>query len=246
MGLLFVFCFSVVIIVSCVLTARFGKNWDLNIFLSLGSGALLSICFLDFVPHSFEGAKFYDKISVFILSGILLQALADVYLLPRLGFLDQFLQADTSNKPAHRHSHTFSPFSTCSVVGCLSICSFFDGIRLFSAFSVESFVAFSAGFGLFFHLLSEGVLIAVLALSSHLKKQILFILAGTVGGALFLGALFAQIFSQGFSLDSLIAFSSGCLIYICFTHLLPISLKTDYRKWFFIGLLLFSLLHFLI
>ena len=246
MNLLIIFCFSVFLISACFWTARFGKKWNLNIFLSVSSGALFSICFLDFLPHSFEDHKSHDEISIFILSGILLQALADIYLLPQLGFLDKFLETDSSHKPAHQHSHTFSPFSVCSVVGCLSVCSFFDGIRLFSALNVESFVAFSMAFALFFHLLSEGVLIAVLALSSGLKKRILFALTGSVGGALFLGALFAQIFSKSFSLDSLIAFSSGCLIYICFVHLLPFSLKSAYRKWFFIGLCLFSLFHFLI
>ncbi|MDE0092778.1 MAG: hypothetical protein OXN83_05800, partial [Oligoflexia bacterium] len=222
------------------------KSWNLNACLAVGSGGLLSLCFLDFLPHSFENQESYNTVSIFILSGVLLQTLADIYLLPRLGFLDQFLKINSSFKPSHQHSHTFSSFSVCSIVGCLSICSFFDGIRLFSALNVEQFVAFSMAFGLFFHLLSEGVLIAVLALSSGFKKQILFILVGSVAGALFLGALFAQFFSQSFSLDDLIAFSSGCLIYVCFVHLLPFSLKPAYRSWFFIGLSLFSLFHFAI
>ncbi|MCZ0932676.1 MAG: hypothetical protein OXJ52_05965 [Oligoflexia bacterium] len=246
MSLLFIFCFSFFLIGACFFTARFGKKWNLSLCLSLGSGALFSICFLDFLPHSFSAQESYDKNSIFILSGILLQALADIYLLPYLGFLDKWLETNSSPKPVRQHSHTFSPFSVCSVVGCLSVCSFFDGIRLFAALNVENFVAFSMAFGLFFHLLSEGVLIAVLALSSRFKKRILFVLLGSVGGALFLGALFAQVFSQSFSLNGLIAFSSGCLIYICFVHLLPFSLKPAYRKWFFIGLFLFALFHFVI
>ena len=247
MKLIFILCFSIFLIASCFFTARFGKKWNLNIFLSLSSGALFSICFLDFLPHSFSShGEFQDKVSLFVLMGILLQALADIYLLPHLGFLDKFLETNSCHKPAHKHSHTFSPFSVCSVVGCVSICSFFDGIRLFSSLNIESFVAFSMTFSLFFHLLSEGVLIAVLAFSSGFKRRILFVLTGSVGGALFLGAVFAQVFSKSFSLNGLIAFSSGCLIYICFVHLLPFSLKIAYRKWFFVGLFLFALLHFLI
>ena len=246
MSLVFVLCFSCLLTGSCFFVASFGRKWNLSLWLSIGSGALFSICFLDFLPHSFSAHEFHDRASIFVLMGILLQALADIYLLPHLGFLDKLLETDSSYKPAHKHSHTFSPFSVCSVVGCLSVCSFFDGIRLFSALNVESFVTFSMAFALFFHLLSEGVLIAVLALSSRFKKRILFVLSGSIGGALFAGALFAQAFSKSFSLNSLIAFSSGCLIYICFVHLLPFSLKTAYRKWFFIGLFLFSLLHFLI
>ena len=247
MTLLLILFFSIFLIGSCFFTAYFGKNWQLKRWQAIGSGALLSICFLDFLPHSFESSAqgFHDRASFFILFGILLQALADIYLLPHLGFLDKLLETDISFKPAHQHSHTFSSFSICSVVGCLSICSFFDGIRLFSALNVENFVAFSMAFGLFFHLLAEGVLIAVLALSARFKMRILFVLAGSVGLALFLGALVAYLFSQSFSLDGLIAFSSGCLIYICFVHLLPFSLKSTYRNWFFISLFLFTLLHFL-
>ena len=226
--------------------ARFGKKWNLNLFVALSSGALFSLCFLDFVPHSFEGSNANDQMALFILAGVLLQALADIYLLPHLDFLDNFLETKPEDKPTHQHCHNFSPFSVCSVVGCLAVCSFFDGIRLYAALNVESFTAFSMTFALFFHLLSEGVLVAVLALSSGLKKRILFILIASLAGALFVGAVFAQVFSQSFSLTGLIAFSAGCLIYICFVHLMPFSLKIAHRKWFFAGLLFFSLFHFLI
>ncbi|MCY4320786.1 MAG: hypothetical protein OXC37_00045 [Bdellovibrionaceae bacterium] len=246
MTLFIIFCFSCFIIASCIFTARFGAKWNLKACVAVGSGALLSICFLDFLPHSFEDSKLDEMISICVLLGILVQTLADVYLLPHLDFLDKLLKIEASPNREHQHAHTFSSFSTCSIVGCLSLCSFFDGIRLFSALNIDNFVAFSMVFGLFFHLLSEGVLIAILAMSSGFKKQILFVLSGSVAIALFLGALFAQIFSQNFSLDLLIAFSSGCLIYICFVHLLPVSLKLAYRNWFFIGLFVFSILHFLI
>ena len=248
MTFLFVLFFSLFILGSCFFTAYFGKNWQLKKWQAIGSGALLSICFFDFLPHSFESLDkaFKGMVSLFILSGILLQSLADIYLLPRLAFLDKLLEVDSSFKPEKPHSHTFSPFSVCSAVGCLTICSFFDGIRLFSAFNVEDFVAFSMAFGLFFHLLSEGVLIAALALSARFKMKILFVLAGSVSLALLVGALFAYFFSQSFSLIGLIAFSTGCLLYICFVHLLPFSLKSDYRNWFFMSLFLFTALHFLI
>ena len=243
MSLFLIFCFSIVLIGSCFLTARYGQKWNLSVFLSLSSGALFSICFLDFLPHSFEGKGSNAQIPIFILSGIFLQALADIYLLPKLTFLDKLIETEACNKPIHKHSHTLSPFSACSALGCLFICSFFDGIRLLAAFSIEGFVAFSMTLALFFHLLSEGVMIAVLAFSAGFKKRVLFILAVLVGGALFLGALSAQFFSKSFSLKGLIAFSTGCLIYICFVHLLPFSLKAAYRKWFFISLLAFSLFH---
>lgn len=256
----FVLAFSVFLILSCFFVAVFSARLNLKVCLAFSSGLLIALCILDFLPHSFEGggyslqeADFFEEISIhksmrfsaiFVLVGILLQALADIYLLPYLSFLDRFLKIES--KPQYQHSHTFSSFSVCSVAGCLSICSFFDGIRLWTAFQTELLTAFSAALGLFFHLLSEGALIAGLAFSSGFKKRILFLLLGILGGVLILGALSAQFLSQSFSFHNALAFSSGCLMYICFVHLLPVSLKKGLRFWFFTGLFSFSALHFIL
>jgi len=260
-----IIAFSLFLIASCFLLAFFTtklnlSNLQLKIALAFSSGLLISLCILDFLPHSFQwivdsvkdkealessfdGHSAISLTALFIFSGILLQALADIYLLPYLSFLDRFLKIES--QPHYQHSHTFSSLSVCSVAGCLSICSFFDGIRLWTAFQTEFFTAFSTAFGLFFHLLSEGVLIAGLALSSGFKRKILFLLLALLGGVLMLGAVTAQFLSEGFSFHYVMAFSTGCLIYICFVHLLPVSLKAGLRHWFFMGLVAFSSLHFI-
>ena len=244
MKILIVFCFSLILLCSCLLIAHFGRKWNLKPLIAFGSGALLSICFLDFLPQAFTNQTSYEVISLFILFGILVQGLADIYLLPQLSFLDKWLKKENSN-PVHSHSHTFNTGSVCSLAGCLSICSFFDGIRLFSALNITESVAFITAFALFFHLLSEGVLVASLVLSSGIKKKALFVFVFCMAGALILGALFAQLFFISFSYSALIAFASGMLIYVCFVHLLPFSLKQRKKSWFFIGLLLFLSFHFL-
>ena len=243
MNFLIIFGFALVLLCSCFFVAYFGKKWNLKSMVAVGSGALLSICFLDFLPYSFENNN--SSIPIFILAGILVQGLADMYLLPRLGFLDKLLQSEDSQL-VHDHSHTLSSSSVCSVAGCLFICSFFDGIRLFAALGIEGFVAFGTAFGLFFHLLSEGALVAILGLSSGIKRKILFFLIFCMTGALILGAGFAQLFLISFSSNVLVAFSSGILIYICFVHLLPVCLKQNNKHWFFISLILFSSLHLFI
>ncbi len=240
-----IFCFVFVLLCACLFIAYFDKKWNLKPLFALGSGALLSVCFLDFLPHSFINQTSFETTSLFILAGILIQGLADIYLLPHLGFLDKWLKKDSS-KTSHKHSHALSAGSVCSIVGCLSICSFFDGIRLFSALSIKESVAFATAFALFFHLLSEGVLVASLALSSNIKKQALFVLVLCIAGFLLLGAGLAQLFFVGLSSSILIAFSSGILIYICFVHLMPFSLQQDKRSWFFIGLLSFICFHFFV
>ena len=261
--MLFVCLFSLLLIGTCFLLALVGRNWNLKPLLSVSAGVLLAVCFLEFLPQAFQkdsslnpeglgglspdffGPDFFSHhgISLLILSGILLQALADIYLLPYLSFFDRFLETKTQQRIPH--SHTFSPISVCSVTGCLSICSFFDGIRLLSAFGMEGSVALSTAFALFVHLLSEGVLIAVLALSSRFKLGAILVLVGILGVTLILGATFAEFVSQWLSFQALVAFSSGCLLYVCFVHLLPSALKSKERLWFFAGLILFLLLHFL-
>ena len=243
MNFLIVVCFALLLLGSCLFVAYFGRNWNLKPLVALGSGALLSICFLEFLPHAFDEHSSHEISSFFVLAGILMQGLADIYILPHLVFLDKRLGAKSLS--AHDHSHTLSPGSVCSVTGCLSICSFFDGIRLFAALSIEGFVAFATALALFFHLLSEGVVVALLGLSSGIRIKALSVLVFCIAGALILGALLAQVFFISFSAAWLIAFSSGILVYVCFVHLLPFSLKQNNKSWFFIGLVLFSLLHFL-
>ena len=245
MNLIILCVFAVVVFCSCLFTAYFGRKWNLKPLLAISSGVLLAICFLEFLPHSFEHHDSHKTVSFFILVGVLIQAVADIYLLPHLKFLDKLIKVEDSQL-VHQHSHTLSPFSVCSVTGCLTICSFFDGIRLFSALNMEKWTAILTAVALFFHLLSEGVLLAVLALSSGIKNRVLIILVFCVMGALILGAVFAQIFFISFSLDGLLAFSSGILIYICFVHLLPLCLKQKNNIWFFTGLILFSLIYFFV
>ncbi|MBC6415535.1 MAG: hypothetical protein GDA46_04000 [Bdellovibrionales bacterium] len=246
--MLFILLFSLFLIASCFFVAYFGKKWNLHAFLAFSSGMLLSLCILDFLAHSFEfdleNSQNSLNPSLFILAGILLQVFADIYLLPWLSFLDPILKVESPKKKSLYPN--FSSFSVFSVVACLTICSFFDGIRLWTAFNLENFIAFSTAFGLFFHLLTEGVLIASLAIVSGFKKHILFILIGILGFVLILGAFTAQFFASNFSFKSVLAFSSGCLMYVCFVHLLPASLKSPKKVWFFIGLFSFSALHFII
>ena len=247
MNVLFVFCFAFILVCSCLFIAYFGKTWNLKPLVALSSGALLSICFLDFLPYAFKGENSFEKVSCFILVGILAQGLADLYIVPHLAFLDKWLKKEevNSSHQTHSHSHSLSLGSICSIVGCLSVCSFFDGIRLVASLSLKESVTLITVAALFFHLLSEGVLVAVLALTLEVKKRALFIFIFCISGALLLGALFAQIFFLTFSFYLLLAFSTGILTYVCFVHLLPFSLKQNSKIWFFIGLISFSLIHFL-
>ena len=143
----------------------------------------------------------------------------------------------------HAHAHALSPAGVCSLVGCLTVCSFFDGIRLFSGLLLDRSAAAATAFSLFFHLASEGLIIAVLGADAGIKKKAVFTLAFFMAGAFVAGAGLAGGALSHFPEEGLIAFSSGTLLYICFAHLLPVSLQKANLKWFVAGLLIASLPH---
>ena len=145
---------------------------------------------------------------------------------------------------AHVHAHTLSPSGVCSLVGCLTVCSFFDGIRLFSGLLLNSAAAAMTAFSLFFHLASQAIIVAVLGADAGIRQKAVFVLALFMTGFFVAGAALADGALSHFPEEGLIAFSSGTLIYICFAHLLPVSLQKANQKWLALGLLIASLPHF--
>ena len=246
MELIIPILFSLVVLASCLFVAIFAKKWDLSIFISVSAGGLLTIAILEFLPESFSHSDMHEHLHdshapLLILSGILVQGFLEAYVLPRLGFLDKLI--DTKCDHNHHHSHFLSPGSVCSAVGCLSICSFFDGIRFFAALNIGESVAWATGLALFFHLLSEGAFVAIMGLGSKIKLKVIMVLSFFISGTFIIGSVFANYFAKSFESHNLIAFATGILLYVCFMHLIPFSLKGKGRLWFFIGLVGFYLLH---
>ena len=243
MPVLISFGFAVFVLLVVLLLALSNRRFNLEPFLCLSAGGLLSVTFLDFLPQGFSPDHLH-RTGWVILSGLFIQGLFDLYGIRYLKFLDQFI-IDKNSHPHHHHSHTLGPAGVCSIAGCLSVCSFFDGIRLFSGLLLEGPGNLVTGISLFFHLISEGVIVAMLGFNAGLKKGVLFVLTFFMTGTFILGALAAQAVLTYFHLENLMAFSTGILIYVCFVHLLPSALKTPNRKWFASGLTIFSLLHLL-
>lgn len=244
--------FSALVLASCFVVAVFGKKWNLDVFMAFSSGGLITIAVLEFIPLSFEqvllaehGSHHDSLAPLLILAGIFIQGFFEVYLLPRLSFLDKFIEGQHkhSHSKDHHHSHLFSPATTCSVAACLSICSFFDGIRFFAALSIGGSVALVTGLALFFHLLSEGAFVTIIGLGSKIKLKVIVVLSFFISGTFIMGALFAKYFSDYFQSQNLVALATGILLYVCFIHLIPFSLKTKHRHWFFIGFIGFFIFH---
>ena len=235
--------FAVFVLFSVLLVALYGRRFPMEPFVCLSAGGLLSVTFLDFLPHGFS-QNHPHLIGWVILSGLFIQGIFDLYGIKYLKFLDSFIiDKNHSSSHHHHHSHSLSPSGVCSIAGCLSVCSFFDGIRLFSGIVLEGPCSIVTGISLFFHLVSEGVIVALLGFDTGIKRKVLFVLTFFMTGTFILGAMAAQGILTYFHSENLIAFSVGILIYVCFVHLLPVSLKKTNRKWFFAGLAVFSFFH---
>ena len=236
--------FAFLVLGSCFLVAVFGRKWDLDFLVAFSSGGLLVIAFLDFMTHSFEDLNHSEVASFLILSGVLLQGFSDIYIVPRLKFLDKLV--DNTHHHHHHHTHILSSSTVCSTVGCLAICSFFDGIRLFAGLNMGGYTSVVIMIGLFFHLLSEGVLVAILGIGSNIKTKIILVLTSFISGTLILGSFFAKNFAEYFNTTYLIALATGMLLYVCFIHLIPFSIKGKKKYWFFIGLGVFTGINYLV
>ena len=239
---------------TCLLVIRLGRKRDLSPFTAFSAGGLLSLSFLDFLPHSFKEAS--PSTGFWILAGLLIQGVFDLYGSGYLGFLDRWMERfNESNRnpkknaeascPDHYHSHILSPKAAVSTMGCLTICSFFDGMRFYSGLTLDWMTALALSVGLFFHLLAEGVTVAGLGVGSRLKQKVLLIWSACLCGSFILGVGLSKGLSDYWSAPSVFAFTVGILIYVCAIHLIPFCLKNRKEGWFALGLVLFTLLHLL-
>ncbi len=157
--------------------------------------------------------------------------------------MDQAEDCAHSHDHAHLHVHTHPEVlgvgQVCSAIGCFMICSFFDGITLSSVQAVDHKLGVVLILGVVLHLLPEGVLSGVMALSGGAsfkaaRKVLMFI-----GGSFVLGSLIPFLVT-GFE-PVFIAMSSGILLFVSLVQLLPTALRLKHAPiWIILGSLLFA------
>ncbi|MCY4513217.1 MAG: hypothetical protein OXB86_05980 [Bdellovibrionales bacterium] len=240
--------FAFLVLFACLFVIRFGQKWNLSPFVAFSSGGLLALALLDFLPHSFQESTFHPEI--WILMGLLMQGAFDLYGSKYLNFLDNWIEepphsntCKDDSHSGHYHSHILSPEAAVSTMGCLTICSFFDGMRFYSGLTLDSLTGITLGIGLFFHLLAEGVTVTGLGVSSRLKRKILFALVACLCGSFIVGASLTKVLSDFWNAPAVFAFATGILIYVCTIHLIPFCLKNRKEGWFAVGLVIFSIIH---
>lgn len=157
--------------------------------------------------------------------------------------MDEAEDCAHSHDHAHLHAHTHPEVlgvgQVCSAIGCFMICSFFDGITLSSVQAVDQKLGIVLILGVVLHLLPEGVLSGVMALSGGAsfkaaRKVLIFI-----GGSFVLGSMIPFLFTGYESI--FIAMSSGILLFVSLVQLLPTALRLKHAPiWIILGSLLFG------
>lgn len=230
---------------SYLIGSLFLKNFKLqesrnfSFLLAFGTGVLLSINFVEFYPMAFSETIFPPIF--FVLLGIFFVIFMESYVGPKIPFLP------TPSKSPHHQHHIISHGSTCSSLGCVFICGFFDGVQIGSSFLIDTLTGWVTSFGLFFHVLPDFALISGLSIAGGVAKKKVSLLLCFLGLSIFLGA-FLSYLTVSFSdaKGTLIPFAAGILTYTIFTHLLPNALKNKHAFWALLsGSLLFSLFHVL-
>jgi len=225
----------------------FKKIFSKDISTGISTGLIITLTFFHFIPESLEQHSSLS-FSTTLLSTLFCLLLMETYLIPRLHFLNKWFpfQKETNLDCHHYHLHHHHPshVSSFSALGCILICSFFDGMSLGSALLIDTQTTITLAFALLIHILPEGLLVFTLARSSSLSLRYSLILQGLFCLALGLGIFSTGILILNFSGFNILALASGALIYVGFVHLLPIALQKE--KWFFITLILSSLASFLL
>ncbi len=160
--------------------------------------------------------------------------------------MDEAENCSHSHDHAHLHVHTHPEVlgvgQVCSAIGCFMICSFFDGMTLSSVQAVDHKLGIVLIVGVVLHLLPEGVLSGVMALSGGAsfkaaRKVLIFI-----GGSFVLGSMIPFLVT-GFE-SAFIAMSSGILLFVSLVQLLPTALRLKHAPvWIILGSLLFGASH---
>ncbi|MEB3198206.1 MAG: ZIP family metal transporter [Candidatus Sericytochromatia bacterium] len=148
--------------------------------------------------------------------------------------------AALSTTLAHSHGHhahgLLSHGTACTAVGCLIVCTFFDGLSLAAGFSTSAQLGALLGAGLLLHLLPEGVVAASVLLAAGASRAAARRAATVVACALLGGVLVAS--GLGGALGgsaTVLALASGVIAYVVLGQLVPVALRAPGGLWLMLG-----------
>ena len=199
----------------------------LSMFIALGTGMLLAILFSEFLAESFHEHSHLS--AALIVTGIVFVIFMETYIAPKISFLEGD-RCDHDHAVAHDHKHHLSQEhqhhlishqAACSAVGCLLVCTFFDGIELKAAFELGESTGWMTSVGLLFHVLPDGALAASIALAGGMSRSAAKVVSVLTGLSMVVGILFTVMLQQIVSFQQFVLpFASGVLMYVTFIHLM--------------------------
>lgn len=193
------------------------RDWgeqNLTYFSSFAAGTLISVSFLHIIPHSIE---LNARAPIFMLAGYL-----------SLHFFNRFL----SGFVCDRYPDKFYGFGLVPAVA-IGFHSLVDGFIFSITFAVSIFTGTLAAIGMVLHEFPEGVVTYLFLLKGGFSKKQAFLIAFLAAALTTpLGAILAHPLVSKLSteiLGVLLGFTSGALIYVGATHLLPQTEKEPKR-----------------
>ncbi|MNK66133.1 zinc transporter ZupT [compost metagenome] len=221
--------------------------------MALGAGFLVALVLLELLPASVEqaGGEAHGVFALVLAAAAAVFAF-DRWIAPKLSFLDISHDDDGCahhHDYAHDHGHDHGdghgshadhahaacghPIlghgAACSALGCLAVCTFFDGVALSASFAAGSSLGWLVMVGLILHLLPEGILAASVTLAAGASKRMARRAVLIVGVALILGAL------MPFLMGSLVPFAlpvaAGILLFVALAQLIPAAATTSMGAW---------------
>lgn len=125
------------------------------------------------------------------------------------------------------HAHLLSHGAACSALGCLMVCTFFDGVAMAAGFTLNFSIGLLVMIGLLAHILPEGMLAAAVVLAAGRSRRLAHRAAIATGAAFLLGLALPLVLggatgTLGFALP----LAAGVLLYVVLGQLVPVALRT--------------------
>ena len=234
------YCSTILLLTWCCVYKKIKLN--IQNMVAFGTGCLVSLIFFDLLPHAYENNVWYLSF-IFMVLGFLFNMCTELWILPRIHFLDYLLPAQShdcyQHDEKHVHHHHLLPASVgCSVIPCFILCAFFDGARLSSTLLIDLKTAVLVSLGLLFHLLPESVAVLGIGMASRFSRKNLLIIIAVFCLSFLSGAssFFFVSYLQEW-IELILPFACGLFIYVCGIHLIPmVTISFNTKKWFFIGM----------
>lgn len=214
-------------------------DYFLSFFISIGTGLLVGIALTEFLPLTFTSQTNVSIAALMVLAGIIFVIAMEKFIIPRLfGLMPDTGHTHSHDEHkycVHTHSHThethISYATACMSIGCVIVCSFFDGLEISAAFYMNHQTGWLTSLGFLLHSVSNGALGASLGLSGGFSSKQSLRTACLIGFLLFLGSAVGVFGLYAFSFETyFLPFSTGVMLYIAFTHLIPLAVK-DKTGW---------------